>query len=78
MSFEIIDEIKEIETFAVGSKIRELERLQENYGRGRWRKCKGISSVKMKTDNSICLVELHWYEATGIGKKEIKIKYFLD
>jgi hypothetical protein len=45
MPFEVISEINEIETFTVGSKIRELNRLQETYGKGRWRKCKGTAII---------------------------------
>ena len=77
MMFEIIDKIENIETFAAGRGIRELERLQKRYGKGRWRKRKGKAKVKL-SDGSICTVEIHWYEATGIGRKEFKIKRYLD
>ena len=77
MYFQIIGEITHIETFAVGSSIREVARLRKYYGRGRWRKRKGIARVRLE-DGSIHLAELHWYEATGIGRKEFKIKYLLD
>ena len=77
MYFEIIGEITHIETFAVGSAIREIARLRKYYGRGRWRKRKGIARVRLE-DGSDHLAELHWYEATGIGRKEFKIKYLLD
>ena len=76
MDFTIIGEITSAETFASGSGIRELTRLRRLYGRGRWRKRKGIAKVKL-TDQTIHMAELHWYEATGIGKKEFKIKYFI-
>ena len=68
MQFEIIDEPTSIETFATGRGIRELPRLNKVYGRGRWRKRKGIATVRLM-DGSQWRVELHWYEATGIGKK---------
>jgi hypothetical protein len=45
-------------------------------GGGRWRKRKGIARVRLG-DGSIHLAELHWYEATGIGRKEFKIKHLL-
>ena len=77
MYFEIIGEITHVETFAVGSAIREIARLRKYYGRGRWRKRKGIARVRLE-DGSDHLAELHWYEATGIGRKEFKIKYLLD
>ena len=76
MDFTIIDEIMNVETFATGSGIRELARLRRLYGRGRWRKRKGIAKVRL-ADQTTHIAEVHWYEATGIGKKEFKIKYFL-
>jgi hypothetical protein len=77
MDFEVIGEISDIETFAVGSSIRELPRLRRVYGSGRWRKRKGISDVRL-SDGSVCKAEVHWYESHGIGRKEMKIKRFLD
>jgi hypothetical protein len=76
MHFEILGEISDIETFAVGSGIREIARLRRIYGRGRWRKRKGVSHVRF-SDGSIHVAELHWYEAAGIGRKELKIKRLL-
>lgn len=77
MIFEIIDEISDIEIIAIGSKIRDLPRLQKIYGKERWRKLKGIARIKLK-NGRIRLAELHWYEAHGIGRKEIKRKRYLD
>ena len=77
MYFEIISEISEIEPIAVGSQIRDLKRLRKQFGRGRWRKLKGIADVKFESGR-IRRVELHWYQAHGIGKKKIKIKRYLD
>jgi hypothetical protein len=77
MYFKIIGEITNVETFAVGSGIRELPRLRRVYGKGRWRKRKGVAQVQL-SDGSIRFAEIHWYEATGIGKKEFKIKRYLD
>jgi len=76
MDFEILGAISEVETFAVGSAIREIARLRRLYGRGRWRKRKGIARVRL-ADVSIHIAELHWYEAAGIGRKELKIKHLL-
>jgi hypothetical protein len=76
MRFEILGEISNIETFAVGSAIRELARLRRIYGRGRWRKRKGIATIRL-SDGSVRLAELHWYEASAIGRKEFKIKQLL-
>ncbi len=77
MDFSIIGRVATIETFAVGKKIRELARLRRQYGRGRWRKRKGIAQVQL-TDGTIRMAEIHWYEASGIGKKEFKIKRYLE
>lgn len=77
MVFEIVGKIKEIETIAVGGRIREIMRLQNQFGIGRWRKLKGIASVRIAS-GGIRKAELHWYEAQGIGKRKVKIKRFLD
>ena len=77
MNFEVVGEITEVETFAVGLSIRELPRLRRAYGAGRWRKRKGIARVRLE-DGSTHRAEVHWYEAHGIGRVEMKIKQFLD
>ncbi len=77
MFFDILGEITDIETFARGPSIRELPRLRKRYGRGRWRKRKGIAKVRLPND-TIREAEIHWYEASGIGRKEFKIKRFID
>ncbi len=77
MFFEIRGELADVETFAIGKSIRELARLRKLYGNGRWRKRKGFADVRLP-NGTIRRVELHWYEASGIGKKEFKIKRFVD
>ncbi|MCP4991631.1 MAG: hypothetical protein GY928_37900 [Colwellia sp.] len=77
MIFEILSGIENIETIAAGNRIRILEFLRKKYGRGRWRKLKGTAKVKLP-NGKIKRVELHWYEAHGIGRKDIKIKHYLD
>jgi hypothetical protein len=77
MFFEVIGKIRQIETFARGSGIREIERLRKIYGAGNWRKRKGVASVRL-SDGTMRLAEVHWYETTGIGKREFKIKRYLD
>jgi hypothetical protein len=76
MWFEILGDISDVETFAVGSGIREIARLRRAYGRARWRKRKGLARVRLP-DGSVRLAEVHWYEAAGIGRKEFKIKRLL-
>ena len=77
MKFTIIGNIEQEETFATGSGIRELARLRRIYGDGRWRKRKGMAVVEF-SDGTTPLVELHWYEASGIGRKEYKIKRLVE
>ncbi len=74
---EIVSEITDIETVAVGNSIREIARLRKMCGRGRWRKLKGRATVCLP-DSMLCEAEVHWYEAHGIGKKDIKIKRILS
>lgn len=76
MYFKILGEITHTETFAIGSSIREVARLRKLYGRGRWRKRKGVARVRLD-DDSVHLAEVHWYEASGIGKREFKINQLL-
>ena len=76
MDFEISGQIQDTETFAQGSGIREIARLKKIYGPGRWRKRKGVATVELR-DGTVLDVELHWYEASGIGKREYKIKRYI-
>ncbi len=76
MHFRILGEISDIETMAAGSGIREIARLRKRYGLGRWRKRKGFAEIEL-TGGEIVSAELHWYEATGIGRREFKIKRLL-
>jgi len=76
MRVEIIGNITRIETIAVGRRIRELPRLQRVYGPGRWRKLKGVARVRVEGGREF-QAEVHWYEATGVGRKEFKIKRIL-
>lgn len=77
MYFEIIGDIENIETIAVGKSIRDIVRLRKQYGPGRWRKLKGVATVRL-IDGRIKKAEVHWYEAHGIGKRKIKIKRYLS
>jgi len=76
-SFEVLGEVTQVETIAVGSAIRDVRRLRRLYGSGRWRKLKGIALVKL-ANGRVRLTELHWYEAHGKGRKEMKRKRYLD
>jgi hypothetical protein len=73
MDFEIVGRIMAIEPIAAGRGIRDRRRLQRMYGKGRWRKLRGIAKVRV-FDGTIHTAEVHWYEAHGIGRKEFKLK----
>jgi len=75
--FEIISEVSEIEVIAAGRGVREVRRLHKRYGPGRWRKLKGVAIVRLR-NGRVRKAELHWYEAHGVGRKEIKRKRYLD
>lgn len=77
MDFDIVGSITQAETFARGKGIRELPRLRKIYGQGNWRKRKGFAKVRL-SDGTLRDAELHWYEATGIGRFELKIKRYTD
>ncbi|HUP61065.1 MAG TPA: hypothetical protein VNA69_11660 [Thermoanaerobaculia bacterium] len=76
-SFQIIGQIRGIDTIASGHGIRDLAELQKQFGRGNWRKLKGLATVLL-ADGTIAEAEIHWYEAHGIGKRWMKIKRYLD
>jgi len=77
MDFEILDNIHWIENIASARGIRELKRLNRIYGKANWRKRKGIAKIRL-SDGTIKIAELHWYEGHGKGKKEVKIKKYLE
>lgn len=77
MAFEIIGVIENVEVIATGSSLRVRTYLRKAYGRGRWRKLKGFATVRLR-NGALRKVELHWYEAHGIGKRDIRIKRYLD
>ncbi|MBM4338403.1 MAG: hypothetical protein FJ110_02560 [Deltaproteobacteria bacterium] len=77
MNFEIIGEIQWDETIASGRSTRELRRLNRIYGKTTWRKRKGIAKIRLE-DGKVRLAELHWYEGHGKGRKETKIKKYLE
>jgi hypothetical protein len=77
MYFEIVGEIEDVETIAIGTSIRDIARLRKLYGSGRWRKLKGKATVRLGS-GAERQAEIHWYEAHGIGKVRFKIKQFLD
>jgi hypothetical protein len=77
MDFELLGWLEDITTIARGTGIRELARLCRMYGRGDWRKRKGVARIRL-SNGRVRAAELHWYEAHGIGRKEMKRKRYLD
>lgn len=77
MDVKIVGELAQVEEIAVGRSIRELDRLIKTYGPGRWRKMKGRAKVRLP-DSETRLAEVHWYEAHGVGRREYKVKRFLE
>jgi hypothetical protein len=77
MKFEVIGDIREVELIARGTGVKIRVYLRKAYGRGSWRKLKGIATVRIP-NGSRRIVELHWYEAHGIGRRDLKIKRYLD
>jgi len=77
MRWEIIGDIREAETIAAGPGVKARRWLRKRYGGKRWRKCKGKATLRL-SDGTMREAELHWYEATGIGRQELKIKRYLD
>ena len=73
VQFEIVGEIRVLDTIVSGRSVRSRRRLVRQYGRGKWRKMKGVAKIRLH-DGTMIEAELHWYEAHGIGKKEIKFK----
>ena len=77
MKFEIVGKIEQIEPIAVGLGVRVRALLRKAHGPGRWRKLKGIATVRLG-NGQLRRVELHWYEAHGIGRRDFKIKHYAD
>jgi len=77
MKFEIVGRITNVEVIASGSGVRVCRFLRKAYGPGRWRKLKGLATVRLPNGASR-RVELHWYEAHGIGRRDVRIKAYLE
>lgn len=75
--FEIVGKVTSIEIIALDSSIRNLRHLIDTYGLGGRRKLKGTAAVRLR-NGRVRRAEIHWYEAHGIGKKDIKIKRYID
>jgi hypothetical protein len=70
--FELLSDITKIEIIARGTGVRVRSYLNQKYSRGQWRKLKGAPTVQYP-NGRVVDVELHWFEAHGIGRVEMKI-----
>ena len=77
MRFELVGPIEQVETIAAGVGVKARSYLRKTYGPGRWRKLKGVGTVRLR-NGALRRVELHWYEAHGVGRRDFKIKYYID
>lgn len=77
VKFDVVGAIEQVEPIAAGPSVKVRSFLRKTYGRGRWRKLKGVATVRLP-NGSLHRVELHWYQAHGIGKRDFKIKGYLD
>ena len=75
--FALRGEVTDVEIIAVGKAVHVRSKLVKAYGPGRWRKLKGIALVELP-DGTVHQAELHWYEAHGIGRKDMKVKRLLE
>ncbi|MDQ3130393.1 MAG: hypothetical protein M3Q99_06485 [Acidobacteriota bacterium] len=76
MDFTLVSAIENIEVIAVNRGIRDLARLNREFGRGRWRKLKETAHVELE-NGRVRFAEIHWYEAHGIGRRDMKIKRYI-
>ena len=77
MDFEIVGDITDIQVIAVSLGIHRRRVIIKRYGKGRWRKLKGIATVRL-AGGTVREAEVHWYEAHGLGRRAFKVKRFLD
>ena len=75
--FELLGEVVDIETIAVNVSIRDRRQLSARHGGRRWRKRKGVGLVRFP-NGAVQRAELHWYEAHGVGRRDMKVKRILD
>jgi hypothetical protein len=72
--FDVLGEVRNVEIIAAGAAVRVAARLRRRYGGSRWRKLKGIATIRLRDGTIVQNVEIHWYEAHGVGRRELKVK----
>ena len=76
MKFEILGDIRNVETIATGRGVYIRRHLDRRHGKGRWRKMKGTATIRLG-DGTVGDAEIHWFEAHGIGRRDFKVKRVL-
>jgi len=71
--YERISDITDVVTIAKGAGVDIHHYLNHTFGRGNWRKLKGIARVEYE-NGEIWQAEKNWYEAHGIGRRLEKVK----
>ncbi len=75
--FEIVGELVAVETIAWGTGVRIRHFLNQIYGRGDWRKRKGIALIRY-ADGQMARAEINWFEAHGMGRVLQKVIREID
>jgi hypothetical protein len=75
--FEFLGRIRDVEIIAQGCGVYRGRYSERNYGKGRWRKMNRRATVQF-VDGTISSVEVHGFEAHGIGRKDFKIKSLIQ
>jgi hypothetical protein len=70
---QVLSAIRNQRVIARGRQIRILRRLTRDYGGKNWRKMKGEAHIRDEKGREYD-AEIHWYEAHGVGKRDIKVK----
>ncbi len=73
MEVEVLGDITDVETIAIGRGVHIRRYLDRAYGRGNWRKMKGVATVRLP-EGTVCRAEIHWFEAHAVGRKDFKVK----
>lgn len=73
MDFEVICRVRNIETIATG-RFGSSDGCTGGMARAGGGSGKGLAAIRLQ-DGTVHAAEVHWYEAHGIGRREMKIKF---
>jgi hypothetical protein len=77
IDFDLLGEISNIQRIASGRGVRIRHHLNRKYAGGRrvdWLKRKGVAVIQWRDTSKVEKAELHWVEASGIGRVRISYK----